>query len=63
MNTAVSWAVKNMEMMVQKFKEKTRQRWLGYRKGRRKVFGTYLYEAETGRGLSKKQYKPKLVKR
>ena len=45
LNTAVSWAVKNMEMMMQKFKEKTRQRWLGYRKGRRKVFGTYLYEA------------------
>jgi len=63
LNTAMSWALREMERMIQDFKEATRQRWRGYRKGRRKEFGTFIYEQEMSKGVSKKQYKPKLVKR
>jgi len=61
LNTAVSWAIKDMEQMMQKFKEKTRDRWVG--KGRRQVFGDYIHAEGELQGASKKQYKPKLVKR
>jgi len=62
-NAAASWALKELSKQLQKFKEKFRDRWRGYNKGRRKEFGEYVYEAETSKGLDKKQYKPKLVKR
>lgn len=60
-NTAVSYSLRELLRQLQKFKEKTRERWRG--KGRRTEFGEYVYEAETSEGLDKKQYKPKLVRR
>lgn len=62
LNTALSWALKEMLSQVQKFKEKTRDRWRGYERSRRKVFGAYVSEKAREQGIEK-LIRKKLVKR
>ena len=62
-DTPLSRAIKALDKELVRFREKTSQRWRGFRKGRRKVFGTVIYEDAISKGLTKKQIKRKLVKR
>jgi CBS domain-containing protein/ribosome-associated translation inhibitor RaiA len=62
LGTAVSWALKDMERMLGRFKEKRRDRWTTDRGGRRAVFGQFEADAEKAdkRGV---RAKPQLIKR
>jgi len=62
LNTAVSWALQDMERMLGRFKEKRRDRWTTERGGRRAVFGQFEADAERESDTGVKA-KPRLVKR
>jgi len=61
LGTAVSWAAKELEMLLQKYRVKYRERWQKHKKGRRAMFERFIRKKKDEIG-GQKPYQP-LVKR